>query len=165
MTLDQVVSWWGHLVRCQTVTCSSAAIHLAKCDQLTDWQRVFQIFPILSLTRLGSTIATWSVFFIREIKYSAYILRGIYFCQSLTLKDMIDHSRWKQPAKTWKSVENYNSWSMPLLCIRSGIICMPYSGDNTILCDWFTKLFSESSETSNITLRGGVHRFGNIRYL
>ena len=26
-----VVSWWGHLNRCTTVTCSNAGIHLAKC--------------------------------------------------------------------------------------------------------------------------------------
>ncbi len=32
--IDQVVSWWGHLTRCMTVTCSSAGIHLAKC---MDW--------------------------------------------------------------------------------------------------------------------------------
>ena len=30
-------SWWGHLARWLTVTCSSAAIHLAKC---TDWSLI-----------------------------------------------------------------------------------------------------------------------------
>ncbi len=64
MALDQVDSEWGHLARYPTVTCSSAAIHLAKC---TDWS----LIQVTSLTehprklhRLGGTYymqSAWSV--------------------------------------------------------------------------------------------------------
>ncbi len=37
LTCGQVVSWWGHLIRCLAVTWSSAGIHFVKC---MDWSLI-----------------------------------------------------------------------------------------------------------------------------
>ena len=68
---DQVVSWWGHLTRCPSVTCSGACIHLAKCTNCLLIQVISQ-----TVHSLYGHKEWWSVYsgFVLDEKNTIFII-------------------------------------------------------------------------------------------